>query len=46
LNHPQAASGGHCGGKLGRPDAAEHRELEGQPAADEAGEAGVHRFRQ
>ena len=38
-NHAEAAFGGHRGGEFGRPDAAEHRELEGKPAADELGEA-------
>jgi hypothetical protein len=41
-NHAKTASDGHRGGELGRSDAAERRELERQPTADEAGEARVH----
>jgi hypothetical protein len=43
-NHAEAAFGGNDGSEVGRPHAAENRELEGQPTADEVGEARVHWF--
>jgi hypothetical protein len=41
-NHAEAAFGGDRRGKFGCPDAAEHRELEGQSATDQLSEARVH----
>ena len=43
-NHAEAAPHGNRGGEVGRPNPTEHRELEGQSAADETGESRAHCF--